>query len=126
MTKYYNRETFHPAVRMHAREVAQHKLDRREFLSRATALGVTASAAYGMIGMYTWCLWTMAERMGRNPYAAFQLIGVLVGIQLLFVVLEGAWYSFFAEIAGFATGFLLAAPAAPGGMARLREKLRGR
>lgn len=83
-------------------------------------------AAYGMIGMYTWCLWTMAERMGRNPYAAFQLIGVLVGIQLLFVVLEGAWYSFFAEIAGFATGFLLAAPAAPGGMARLREKLRGR
>ncbi|MSU89553.1 rhomboid family intramembrane serine protease [Rhodobacteraceae bacterium 2CG4] len=83
-------------------------------------------AAYGLIGMYTWCLWTMADRMGRNPYAAFQLIGVLVGIQLLFVVLEGAWYSFFAEIAGFVTGFVLAAPAAPGGIARLRQKLRGR
>ncbi|MFY0311516.1 ABC transporter substrate-binding protein [Leisingera sp. D0M16] len=51
MTRYYNRETLHPAVRMHAEEVAQHKLDRREFLSRATALGVTASAAYGMIGL---------------------------------------------------------------------------
>ncbi|UWQ75245.1 ABC transporter substrate-binding protein [Leisingera sp. M658] len=51
MTKYYNRETHHPAVRMHAEETAQGKLDRREFLSRATALGVTASAAYGMIGL---------------------------------------------------------------------------
>ncbi|UWQ33293.1 ABC transporter substrate-binding protein [Leisingera sp. M527] len=51
MTKYYNRETLHPAVRMHAEETAQGKLDRREFLSRATALGVTASAAYGMIGL---------------------------------------------------------------------------
>ncbi|QBR35132.1 ABC transporter substrate-binding protein [Leisingera sp. NJS201] len=36
---------------MHAEETAQGKLDRREFLSRATALGVTASAAYGMIGL---------------------------------------------------------------------------
>ncbi|KIC11560.1 diguanylate cyclase [Leisingera sp. ANG-M1] len=51
MTQYYNRETLHPAVRMHAKEAAQGKLDRREFLSRATALGVTASAAYGMIGL---------------------------------------------------------------------------
>ena len=51
MTQYYNRETLHPAARMHAEEAAQGKLDRREFLSRATALGVTASAAYGMIGI---------------------------------------------------------------------------
>lgn len=51
MTQYYNRETLHPAARMHAEETAQGKLDRREFLSRATALGVTASAAYGMIGI---------------------------------------------------------------------------
>ncbi|WP_291729303.1 ABC transporter substrate-binding protein [Leisingera sp. F5] len=51
MTKFYNRETLHPAARMHAEEAALGKLDRREFLSRATALGVTASAAYGMIGL---------------------------------------------------------------------------
>ncbi|KIC15683.1 ABC transporter substrate-binding protein [Leisingera sp. ANG-DT] len=51
MTKYYNRETLHPAALMHAEEAAQGKLDRREFLSRATALGVTASAAYGMVGL---------------------------------------------------------------------------
>ncbi|MDJ0639063.1 MAG: ABC transporter substrate-binding protein [Paracoccaceae bacterium] len=40
----------HPAARMHAKEYATGQLDRREFLSRATALGVGASAAYGLIG----------------------------------------------------------------------------
>ncbi|AHD01013.1 ABC transporter substrate-binding protein [Leisingera methylohalidivorans] len=41
----------HWAAKMHAKEVLDGKLDRREFLTRATALGVTATAAYGMIGM---------------------------------------------------------------------------
>ncbi len=41
----------HWAAKMHAREVLDGKLDRREFLSRATALGVSASAAYGLLGM---------------------------------------------------------------------------
>ncbi|WP_027258777.1 ABC transporter substrate-binding protein [Leisingera aquimarina] len=41
----------HWAAKMHAKEVLEGKLDRREFLTRATALGVTATAAYGMIGM---------------------------------------------------------------------------
>ncbi|MFW8592954.1 ABC transporter substrate-binding protein [Cribrihabitans neustonicus] len=41
----------HWAAKMHAREVLEGKLDRREFLTRATALGVTSAAAYGMIGL---------------------------------------------------------------------------
>ncbi|MGR3623162.1 ABC transporter substrate-binding protein [Pseudophaeobacter sp.] len=41
----------HWAAKMHAREVLDGKLDRREFLTRATALGVTSAAAYGMIGL---------------------------------------------------------------------------
>ncbi|MFW8634549.1 ABC transporter substrate-binding protein [Cribrihabitans pelagius] len=41
----------HWAAKMHAKEVLQGKLDRREFLTRATALGVTSAAAYGMIGL---------------------------------------------------------------------------
>ena len=40
----------HPVARMYADEHAQGKLDRREFLTRATALGLTATAAYGLIG----------------------------------------------------------------------------
>ena len=50
MTEYYNQSKMHPAVKMHAEEVAKGELSRREFLSRATALGVTATAAYGLIG----------------------------------------------------------------------------
>lgn len=41
----------HPAAQMHAEEFAKGKLSRREFLTRATALGVSATAAYGLIGM---------------------------------------------------------------------------
>ncbi|MEL6838298.1 MAG: ABC transporter substrate-binding protein [Pseudomonadota bacterium] len=41
----------HPAALMYAEEAKAGKLSRREFLSRTTALGVTASAAYGLLGM---------------------------------------------------------------------------
>jgi peptide/nickel transport system substrate-binding protein len=41
----------HPAARMYAAEHAAGKLSRREFLVRSTALGVSATAAYGLIGM---------------------------------------------------------------------------
>jgi peptide/nickel transport system substrate-binding protein len=41
----------HRAARMYADECRAGKLSRREFLTRATALGVTATAAYGLIGV---------------------------------------------------------------------------
>ena len=41
----------HPAARDYADEVAAGTLSRREFLTRATALGVSASAAYGLLGL---------------------------------------------------------------------------
>lgn len=41
----------HPAARMYARECNEGKLSRREFLTRATALGVAAPAAYGLLGL---------------------------------------------------------------------------
>ncbi len=40
----------HPAALMHADEYRAGKLSRREFLTRATALGVATTAAYGLIG----------------------------------------------------------------------------
>jgi len=43
--------TIHPAARMYARECQAGQLSRREFLTRATALGVSATAAYGLIGL---------------------------------------------------------------------------
>ncbi len=41
----------HPAAKMYASEALAGKMDRREFLTRATPLGVSASAAYGLIGL---------------------------------------------------------------------------
>ncbi|MBT0956956.1 ABC transporter substrate-binding protein [Alphaproteobacteria bacterium KMM 3653] len=40
----------HPGAEMYAKEHMDGQMDRREFLVRATALGVTSAAAYGMIG----------------------------------------------------------------------------
>ncbi len=41
----------HPAALMYAEEVKAGTMSRREFLARSTALGVSAAAAYGMIGL---------------------------------------------------------------------------
>ncbi|MBM7069021.1 ABC transporter substrate-binding protein [Actibacterium sp. 188UL27-1] len=43
----------HPAVTAYAAEVQAGTLSRREFLSHATALGVSATTAYGLIGAAT-------------------------------------------------------------------------
>ena len=41
----------HPAAYMHADEYEAGKIGRREFMTRATAMGVSAAAAYGLIGL---------------------------------------------------------------------------
>ena len=41
----------HPAAEMYAHEVRDGSLSRREFLVRTTALGLTATAAYGLLGL---------------------------------------------------------------------------
>ncbi|MES0826567.1 ABC transporter substrate-binding protein [Ruegeria sp. SCP11] len=51
MTKQSRIQTIHPAIAMHVDEVADGTLSRREFLTRATALGLSASAAYSMVGL---------------------------------------------------------------------------
>ncbi len=43
----------HPAAVMHAEEYREGKISRREFMTRATALGVATTAAYGLIGVST-------------------------------------------------------------------------
>lgn len=42
---------FHPAAKRFAVEVAAGTLSRRDFLTRATTLGVTSAAAYGLLGL---------------------------------------------------------------------------
>ena len=41
----------HPAAEAYAQETFDGTMSRREFLTRATSLGVSAAAAYGLIGL---------------------------------------------------------------------------
>ncbi len=92
--------------------------------TRVPLIGVYP-AVYGLIGLYTWMLWVAAEELGQNRYAAFRLILFLVGIQIVFALIDGFYQGIIADIAGFVVGFALATPLAPGGLARIRAKLRG-
>ncbi|WP_118134403.1 ABC transporter substrate-binding protein [Oceanicella sp. SM1341] len=46
-----NGKPMHPAVPMYAREAREGRMERREFLALATALGVTGAGAYGLAGL---------------------------------------------------------------------------
>lgn len=83
-------------------------------------------AVYGLIGAFTFLLWVRLAGTGTNQYRAFTLIGVLLGIQLVFGLLFGASHDWLADIAGFATGFLLSFVVSPGGWGRVRARVRHR
>ncbi len=52
MTKFtITGKPVHPAVEMYADEAKRGLMDRREFIARSTALGLTSAAAYGMLGI---------------------------------------------------------------------------
>ena len=50
MTKHFTPDV-HPAAKLYADEVRAGTLSRREFLTRASALGVSSAAAYGLLGL---------------------------------------------------------------------------
>lgn len=93
---------------------------------------------YGLIGAYSFLLWVGLSE-GENPLRAFRLIGGLLAIQVLygavFTVLpmvfpsmgetQGDW-SWVADIAGFAAGFVLSFVVSPGGFGRVMGKMRQR
>lgn len=78
---------------------------------------------YGLIGAFTYLLWLKLGELGAQQVRAFTLIGFLMGIQLIFGLLFGVQNDWIADVAGFATGFLLSFVVSPGGFARLREKM---
>ncbi|NIZ08879.1 rhomboid family intramembrane serine protease [Pseudooceanicola sp. HF7] len=83
-------------------------------------------AVYGFIGAYSYMLWIFYRVAGERQIMAFRLIGLLMGIQLLFAVFFDVGLTWVAELAGFVTGFALAPLLLPGGLARLRAKVQRR
>ncbi|KFE36724.1 rhomboid family intramembrane serine protease [Thioclava atlantica] len=81
---------------------------------------------YGLIGAFTWILWTRLGQENANRLRAFSLIGALMGIQLVFAMIFGARPDWIADIVGFIAGFGLSFFVAPGGMRRTLERLRRR
>ena len=81
---------------------------------------------YGLIGAYTFLMWTNLAALGSRRIEAFRLIAVLLAIQLLFGLLLGGRSDWIADVAGFAAGFALSVVVSPGGLAALRDRLRRR
>ncbi|MBE3639416.1 rhomboid family intramembrane serine protease [Mangrovicoccus algicola] len=81
---------------------------------------------YGLIGGFTFMQWVRQKAVGESQMRAFQLIGLLLAIQLIFGALFGAGQEWVADIAGFVCGFGLSFLFVPGGWARLRDRLRSR
>lgn len=79
---------------------------------------------YGLIGAFTFLLWTRLGQMGANQARAFTMIGFLIGIQLLFGLLFGGRQDWVADVAGFVAGFSMSFLLVPGGWQRIRDRLR--
>lgn len=81
---------------------------------------------YGLIGGFTFLLWTNLAAVGANRYRAFTMIGFLLGAQLLFGLIFGGGWEWVADLAGFFAGFLLSFVVSPGGWAKVRARMRQR
>ncbi|MCP5038257.1 MAG: rhomboid family intramembrane serine protease [Rhodobacteraceae bacterium] len=82
--------------------------------------------AYGLIGAYSFLLWTNLAGTGNNPLRAFTLISLLMGLQLVWGLLFAGSLGWVADLAGFVTGFGLSFVVSPGGWHQLVRKIRQR
>lgn len=81
---------------------------------------------YGLIGGYSYVMWRKLSTTGGRQMEAFSLIGMLLGLQLLWSLFTSVGYGWVAELAGFVCGFGLSALFAPGEWARILARLRQR
>ncbi|HCP81811.1 MAG TPA: rhomboid family intramembrane serine protease [Octadecabacter sp.] len=81
---------------------------------------------YGLIGAYTYLMWLTLGRMGDNQFKAFTLIGILLGILLVYSMIFGSSPTWIAEVAGFLVGLFIAPLLAPGGWAAFLHRIRQR
>lgn len=83
-------------------------------------------AVYGLMGAFTWTLFVGYGEAGENRLQAFQLIGLLIVLQLVFKLIGGGGNDWVGDLCGFVAGFLLAILMSPGGLARALDRIRQR
>ena len=83
-------------------------------------------AVYGLVGAFTFLLWTRLAETGGSRARAFTLIGMLLAFQLVFGLIFGAGTAWVAEVSGFVTGFALSFLLVQGGLARALRQIRRR
>ncbi|MDE0968990.1 MAG: rhomboid family intramembrane serine protease [Octadecabacter sp.] len=79
---------------------------------------------YGLIGAYTYLMWLALERMGENQLKAFQLIGIMLGIMLVYSMVFGSSPTWIADVSSFLIGLLIAPLLAPGGWSGFLIRIR--
>jgi membrane associated rhomboid family serine protease len=80
--------------------------------------------AYALIGGFTYLLWLKLGAVGESQLRAFQMIGFLLGIQLLFGLIFGSNPDWIADLTGFVTGFIASVALVPGGFRHLIGRIR--
>jgi membrane associated rhomboid family serine protease len=78
---------------------------------------------YGLLGAFSWILWMTYDASGQSRMKAFQLIALLLVLQLVFQVIGGGPNHWVADLAGFVAGFAGSFLLAPDGGFRLRRWL---
>jgi len=68
---------------------------------------------YGLIGAFTYLTWLRLGQMGENRLMAFRMIGMLMGVQLLFGALFGSNPQWVGDVAGFVAGGIAAVAVSP-------------
>lgn len=74
---------------------------------------------YGLIGAFTWILFTDMRNTGQNGLAAFRLIAFFMLIQLIYKIFFDTSNQWLAELVAFFTGFALSFVLAPDARRRL-------
>ena len=81
---------------------------------------------YGLVGGFTFALWSRLVVRNGPQQSAFVLIVMLMGMQILFRLLFQWQWDWIADLAGFAVGFRLSALLVPGGWQGAMRRLRRR
>jgi|OM-RGC.v1.012196328 Uncharacterized membrane protein (homolog of Drosophila rhomboid) len=95
-------------------------------LNEEAALVGGYPGVYGLIGAFTFMMWSDLTEMGENRARAFVLIGVLLSVQLVFSLAFGGTNQWVADLSGFAVGFAASFLFVPGALKRLLDRLRQR